>query len=167
MRSIVKNTVICLLVAVALTLSSCSKQGSTRQRREKFQVVSLDKVNGSISEGWRVTLTVANNTASNVRITDADAYIRYNGRKVARVTVDGEVTLPRRKCSQVEVPLRLTLSNPIAAFSLLNRVRKGDYSGITIDYSLSLGAFASHRIFEQEGVSLEQLAHQFNFGLKR
>lgn len=167
MKFLIKHTLLALVVAVSLLLGSCAKQGEPRQRKEKFQIVSLDKVSGSIGEGWRITLTAANNTASNVHITDASAYIRHNGRKIGRVVLDGEVMLPRRRCSQVEVPLRITLSNPIAAFSLLNKVRKGDFSGVTVDYNIAITAFASHRTLEQENVPLEQLAKQFNFGLKK
>ena len=48
-----------------------------------------------------------------------------------------------------------------------NKVRKGDFSGIAIDYSVTVAALASHRTIEGENVSLEQLAKQFNLGLKR
>ena len=71
------------------------------------------------------------------------------------------------RCSQVVVPLRVTLANPIAALGVFNKVRKGDFSGVTVDYNVSVAALTSHRIFEQEGVSLEKLAQQFNFGLKK
>ena len=168
MKRFIKYTLIALVaVVVAVGFTGCSKQGQSRQRRQKFQVVSLDKVSGSMGEQWRVTLTVANNTASNMRITAASAFVRHNGRKIGRLVLDGEVVLPRRRCSQVEVPLRLTLSNPIGALALMNRLRKGDFSGVTVDYSVSVAALMSHRIFEQEGVALDQLARQFNLGLKK
>lgn len=167
MKRFIKYTFLALVIVAALGLSGCANQGQQRQRRQKFQVVSLDKVSGSIGEGWKITLTVANNTISNMRITAASAYIRHNGRKIGRMTLDGEVLLPRRRCSRVEVPLRLTLANPIGALALLNQVRKGDFSGITVDYSVTVSALASHRIFEQENISLEQLAQQFNLGLKK
>lgn len=166
MKKIVKHILLALVIVASLMLGSCAKQGAPRQRKEKFQVVSLDKVSGSINESWKLTLTIANNTASNVHITAASAFIRHNGRKIGRVVLDNEVMLPRRRCTQVVVPLRITLSNPVAAFSLLGKVRKGDFSGITLDYNISIAALASHRTFEQENVSLEQLAKQFNLGLK-
>ena len=168
MKRIVKYLAIFILVVTSLGLSSCAKQeGQPRPRKDKFQVVSLDKVSGSISDGWRITITVANNTASNLRITDASAFVRHNGRKIGRLTLDGDIVLPRRRCSQVEIPLRVTLSNPIAALSTFNKVRKGDFSGIAIDYSVTVAALASHRTIERENVSLEQLAKQFNLGLKK
>lgn len=166
MKSILRNIALCLLVVASLALNSCAKQGEPRHRRDKFQVVSLDKISGSIGDGWKLTLTIANNTLSNMHITNATAYIRHDGRKIGRLTLDGEVILPRRRCSQVVVPLRITLSNPMAAFSLLNKVRKGDFSGVTIDYNVTIAALVSHRTFERKDVSLEQLAKQFNLGLK-
>lgn len=166
MKKIVRYTFLTLCIVALFGLNSCTKQGAERPRREKFQVIAINKVSGSPSEGWRITTTVANNTASNMRITAAEAFIYQNGRKVAKLQLNGEVFLPRRRCSQIEIPLRLTISNPIAAFSTLNRVRKGDFSGISIDYSITLAAFTSHRVFEQKGVSLEELAKQFNLGLK-
>lgn len=168
MKALFKYTLFALCAVVLLGLSSCAKQDDTkRNRKQKFQIVSIDKVSGSLSEGWRVTLTVANNTAMNVKFTAATAFVRYNGRKIGRLVLDGDVLLPRRRCSQVEIPLRLTLSNPIAAFGLYNNLRKGDFAGVSVDYSVSVSSLASHRIFERENVSLEELAKQFNLGLKK
>ncbi len=166
MKRYIRYALLLLIVVATLGMGGCAKQGEMRPRKQKFQVVSLDKVKGSIGEGWRITLTIANNTASNMRITSGTLFLREDGRKVARLLLDGEVVLPRRRCSQVEVPLRITLSNPIAALSALNKIRKGEFRGLSVDYNITVSAFASHRIFEREGVSLLQLAQQFNLGLK-
>ena len=96
MKRFIKHTLFTLIIVAMLGLSGCANQGQPRQRKHKFQVVSLDKVSGSIGEGWKITLTVANNTASNMRITTASAFVRHNGRKIGRITLDGEVFLPRR-----------------------------------------------------------------------
>ena len=164
MKRFSKYTILFLgVIIVGLGLSGCSNQ----QRRAKFQIVSINKVTGSISDGWRLNLTIANNTGSNVRITSGSAFLRQNGRKVARLSLAGEVMLPRRQCSSIDIPLRITLSNPIAAISTLNQIRKGNFSGISVDYNLAISSLVANRTFEQENVSLEQLAKQFNFGLKK
>lgn len=168
MKRFFKYTLVTLVLVATLGLASCSKQaGKERYRRPKFQIVSLDKVTGSIGEKWYLTITVANNTASNMRIMAASAFVTYNGRKIGRLALDGEIVLPRRQCSRVSIPLRLTLSHPMAAISLLNNLRKGDFSGVMIDYSITVSSMVAHRVFEQEGVSLEELVKQFNLGLKR
>lgn len=167
MKRVTRNILIASFIVISLMFGSCAKQDGQRLRRQKFQVVSIDKVRGSISNGWKISLTVANNTASNMRIIATNAFIKNNGKKIGRLSLDGEVFLPRRRCSQVEVPLRITLSNPIAALSVFNKIRKGDFSDITIDYNITIATLTSHRSFEQENVSLEQLAKQFNLGLKK
>ena len=165
MRGVLRYLLIAIVAVVTISLTTgCARKQTPKQ---KFQVVSVDNLSGSISEGWRITLTIANNTASNLRITNASAFVRHNGRRIGRITLNGEILIPRRRCSQVVVPLRVTLANPIAALGVFNKVRKGDFSGVTVDYNVSVAALTSHRIFEQEGVSLEKLAQQFNFGLKK
>lgn len=150
------------LCLVMLGITSCSKP---RAPKQKFQIVSVDGISGSMNEGWRLSLTVANNTASNITLVDGWAELRHQGRNIGRVRLNGEVALPRRKCSRVEVPLRATFS--LGILPHLNKIRKGDYSGLTVDYSLSVKAMHKTRTFEQSGVSLEALARQFNFGLKK
>lgn len=168
MKQLFKHISIIAIAVITLVFGSCSKPGNGgMQRRQKFQVVSIDKVSGSLSDKWRITLTIANNTASNMRISAANAFVRYNGRKVGRFAVENEIVIPRRRCSQIEIPLKITLSNPLTALSVFNKARKGDFSGITVDYSVTVAAFASHRIFERENVALNELATQFNFGLKK
>ena len=151
-----------MLLALSIGMTSCNQH---RAPRPKFQVISLDKVSGTINDGWKLTLTIANNTATKVTITNADATIYYKGRKVGILTLNGEVVLPRRQCSKVEVPLRAKFS--YAALPLLGKVRSGDLTDITVDYSFAISAIARHRTFEQQGVSLEALAKQFNLGLKK
>ena len=151
-----------LLLSLSVGMTSCNQQ---RTPRSKFQVISLDKVSGTLNDGWKLTLTVANNTATKVTITNADATIYYKGRKVGILTLNGEVILPRRQCSKVEVPLRAKFS--YAALPLLGKVRSGDLTDITVDYSFAISAISRHRTFEQQGVSLEALAKQFNLGLKK
>lgn len=167
MKSIVRDIILVLVLVATLSFGGCAKKGEPRQRREKLQVVSVEKVTGSIGKSWCITLTVANNMGVNLRIASGDAYICQDGRKVAYVALDGEVVLPRRRTATIDVPLKVTLSNPMVALALMSKVRKGDYSGITVDYNVMVSALASHRIFEQKNVSVEEVAKQFNLGLKK
>ncbi len=163
MRRFFRHIIPAIIVAfLVVGMTGCNKQ---RTPRPKFQIISLDKVSGSLNDGWQLHLTVANNTATKVTITDADATLYYKGRKVGFLDLNGEVVLPRRQCSKVVVPLRAKFS--YAALPLLGKVRSGDLSGITVDYSFAISALTRHRIFEQQGVALDALAKQFNLGLKK
>lgn len=157
---------ILLLAIVGAILCGTTSCNNRRAPRPKFQIVSIDRVQGGIGRGWQLTITAANNTASTLQVTDGTATIYDRGRKLANITLDGDVSLPRRKCSQVVVPLRLALSNPLGALSVMNRIRKGDYKGITLDYKIAVKAFTSHREVAERGIALEDIAQKFNFGLK-
>lgn len=163
MRGVVRHIVVLLSLCLLLGgATSCNRQRTTKH---KFQVVSVDGLTGSIGQGWNLTLTIANNTGANVHITDGKAMLRYKGRNVGHVALNGEVSLPRRKCSKVDVPLRATFTLNI--LPILGKIRKGDLSGLTIDYELSVRAMSRNRTIEQKAVPLETLAKQFNFGLKQ
>lgn len=154
------------IFAVGLLLCGATSCSQKHTPKPKFQVIAIENIKGSLGKTWSLTLTVANNTARNIHLTNGSADIAYNGRKVARIALDGEVIVPRRQCSKVEVPLRITLANPLSALSVLNKIRKGDYKGITADYSISIGTLTSRRTLAQSGVTIEAIVERFNYKLK-
>ena len=108
MTKFIKYIFIALVALVTLGLGGCKeKEREQKERPDKLEVVSLDKVSGSITEGLRVTLTVKNNSGFNVRITSAEAFLQHKDRKIGRLAMAGEVELPRRSTTQVEVPIRV------------------------------------------------------------
>lgn len=165
MRSIVRQTaLVVLLLVTALTLSGCDAK-QPRKAKQKFQVISIDSVSGSIENGWKIDLTMENNTIHNLVLTKGWVILHHNNRKVAYIRLDSEVKIPRRSRSKISVPVRATLS--LAMMPLLAKVRNGDYSEITIDYSLSARMMSREAKIENYGVPLETLAQQFNSGIKR
>ena len=164
MRRILRYTL--GIIAIGLLLCGATSCTHKRTPKPKFQVIAIENIKGSLGKKWSITLTIANNTARDLHLTDGSADIAYNGRKVARIALDDEVVVARRQCSKVEVPLRITLANPLSALSVLNKIRKGDYKGITADYSISIGTLTSHRTLAQSGVTIEAIVERFNYKLK-
>lgn len=165
MKSLVKHIALILLVAVSLGLSSCNKDKAPRQKPPKFEIVSIDKVSGSMSGDWQVTATLANNSIYNIRILSAQAFLKCDGRKIANVALAKEFSVARRSRVQVVIPLRATLSNSLGALAAIGKISKGDFSNITIDYSVTAGVMASKFTFEEKDITLAQLSKEFNLGL--
>ena len=162
------NYIIIAIVAFStLGLGSCTIQHKASQPKDKLQIVSLDKVKGNLKEGIKATITVENNTAFNLQVSDASAFVMYNGKKIGRIALNGVVALPRRSKSQVEVPLRATLSGPLATVSAINNFRKGNFTGFTVDVSATIATRCKKRTFEKKGISFDELAQQFNIKLKK
>lgn len=162
------NYIIIAIVALStLGLGSCTIQRKASQPKEKLQIVSLDKVKGNLKEGIKATITVENNTAFNLQVSEASAFVMYNGKKIGRIALNGAVALPRRSTTQVVVPLRITLSGPLASISAINNFRKGNFTGFTVDVNATIATRCKKRTFEKKGITFDELAQQFNIKLKK
>ena len=161
MKRFTKYSIVAILLCIAaLGFTSCN----LATKKQKFQVVSIDKVGGSLEDGWKLTLTVANNTSRDIVIMEGWARILHNGGGVGPLRLNGEVVLPRRRCSQIVVPLKVSFS--FKALPLLAKLRRGDYSAFTVDYTMVLQGPFKDRVIEQNTVPLDALAKELNFGLK-
>lgn len=173
MKRSIKYIVIAILAVSTLSLGSCATQNKLdkgtkqekcvkqkkqkRQKKQKLQVISLDKIKGNFKDGIKLVVTVENNTYFNLRVLSAEAHILHNGRKFVRVSVDNEVKIPRRSRSQVEIPLRATVSKNLATLSALNNLRKGVLSGWTLDTKIVVATGISKHTLEENNISLEAL----------
>lgn len=161
----VKYTFLLFAVIALLGLSSCEK----KERPDKLEVVSVERVSSSPDKGsWIVTMTVNNNTLHNVRFKSAIIYLLQNGKKICRLALANEIELPRRSTTQVDVPVRVTLANPLAAVSAVNKVIKGNYEGLTIDYNATLSTRTIKKLdVSDKGVELKELVGSFNSEFKK
>lgn len=167
MKRFFKYIIIAFVALSTLGLESCSIQRKASQPKEKLQILSLDKVKGNLKEGIKATITVENNTAFNLQVTEATAFLMYNGKKIGRVALNGTVALPRRATTQVVAPLRITLSGPLASISAINNFRKGNFTGFTIDVNATVATRCKKRTIERKGLTFDELAQQFNIKLKK
>ena len=88
MKRFFKYIIIAFVALSTLGLESCSIQRKASQPKEKLQILSLDKVKGNLKEGIKATITVENNTAFNLQVTEATAFLMYNGKKIGRVAIN-------------------------------------------------------------------------------
>lgn len=167
MRSIVRYFIVVLLAAVTLGLGGCDKQKEKREKPPKLDVVSVDKLSGSMVGDCFLTLTIANNTAFKVTITSGELAIKYGGRKIGQVASRGGFTLPPRKHTQVTLPLRVSLASSLNALSAANSIRQGKLEKITIDYKVVAKILSSEFTISEENLTLEDLNKELNLGLKK
>ena len=178
MKRTIKYIAIAIIAISTLSLGSCATQNKLdkgvkkekcekqkkqkKEKKQKLQFISFDKIKGNFKEGIKFVVTVENNTCFNLRITAAEANIVHSGRTVARISVDREIKLPRRSRSQIEIPLRATVSRNLASLAALNNLRKGIFSGWTLDTKINVATGISKHSFEEKNVSLENLIKQLD-----
>ena len=178
MKRTIKHIAIAIIAISTLSLGSCATQNKLdkgvkqekcekqkkqkKEKKQKVQFVSFDKVKGNFKEGIKLVVTIQNNTCFNLRITSAEANVLHNGRTFGRISVDKEIKLPRRSRSQVEIPLRATVSRNLGSLSALNNLRKGIFSGWTLDAKINVATGISKHSFEEKNISLENLIKQID-----
>lgn len=131
-----------------------------REKKEKLQFISVDKFTGNFREGFKLYVTVENNTIFNLRLTSAAVHLSHNGRRFGRVAVTSEVKLPRRSRTQLEIPLRATIATNIASISAIQNLLNGVFSGWTIDMEATVATGIGKFSFEEKNVPLETLIKQ-------
>lgn len=153
-----------LLAIASLVASGCSIERDINKRdTEKVQFISFDKVRGGFKEGFRVTITATNNTICNIRLTEATANLMHNGKKIGVVSLKEEVVLPRRRTSQIEIPVRLTLANARTALSLLGGLKGGNLPNFTVDLSITAKTALLKRTLEKRDIPLNELSALFDY----
>ncbi len=95
---------------------------------DKIRIHSFEGVSGNLSDGMILKLRVVNETGYNITLTDcrADGYL--DGGALISATLKREVVVPRRSDSVIEVPVGISLLNPIGAFSAMALIQKKDFS---------------------------------------
>lgn len=151
-------------IAVLLTLCGCNKENMRQRITEKLRIESLEKVSGNLADGWIITLRVKNMTNYTPVLTDGTAEVRLNDRKVARVRLSDKVAIPKRSENvAIEVPVGITLSNPLQAYALWNAVRKGNYNGIDVSIDAHVKVAGATRPIVADRVPLETLMRKLGY----
>lgn len=151
-------------IAVLLTLCGCNKENMRRRITEKIRVESLEKVSGSLSDGWVITLRVKNMTRYTPVVTDGTGEVYLNNRKVAVARLADKITVPKRSESvAIDVPINVTLSNPLQALSLWNAVRKGNYKGIDVSLDGHVKVAGMTKPITADHVPLETLMQKLGY----
>ena len=114
----------------------------------KFAIESIDGFEGSFNSGWKLNLQVRNDSAYSPRIIAAKANLYSGESRMASVTLTEPVEIPKRSVTSLALPLKLSLSNPILALSLLSRFKQGNFEGLQANLSLTFEIMGVTRTIE-------------------
>ncbi len=115
---------------------------------KRLRVHSFEGLSGSISEGMVMRLRVVNDLGYSITFAEGDADIYMDNMPLLAASLRDKVVLPRRSDSVVEVPLNLTISNPIMAISALSLIRKKDFSRFTVAFDGAVEALGRKELFK-------------------
>lgn len=182
-----KRTILHILLVVAFvaTLSGCAKrrnrqepipevpQQSVPQQRpaitpppsaatSKVAILSFDGITGSLSDGLRVLLTVRNDSAAKITLSQARLVAHATSSEIATATLIEPVELARHTTAQVSLPMRLTLHNPLYAAILLGSIRGGATPDISVSLEAEVSALGAKRKIAIDRMPLADILKKLN-----
>ena len=121
-----------LLLALPLWLGSCIKQDDiTLHEVENVSVQGFSRID--------LTLKVENSSGSKLRIEDARLDLQRGQMSLVDLMLSQPVIIPRKSINSIPVSLRLKLSNPLGALSLISDL-KSTVSQLTVSGEITAKA---------------------------
>ena len=126
------------VLSAALCMAGCAADAGRGPSVTDVRVTEIEFPDGEEIPS-RITLAVTvENPSRGVKILGGRLRIYYRGRRVAMFTLAEKVKIPRRRTSEVTVPLRVNVAHNSAAMSLRAAVRRRDAGDIGIEPEISV-----------------------------
>lgn len=134
-RMVKKWLTMSLLMAVLLSLGSCSNTMQKMRRKVKFE--GIESVTPTSLSTIQIEVRIKNQTAYNLYLQDAVAHLYYRDREIGSLRLQEQVKIPRRTESEVfRSNWLVDVGNPLSLLPILGKVRQGDWSELWVDLEM-------------------------------
>ena len=134
MKMIQRYSVYVLLLAVAVSLSSCRRAVEKARRNIRFE--GIERVERQGLTGAEVVVRVMNDTGYKLVLDAAEMGVYYAGGRVGTVVLREAVEVPRRTTDSFRTLWQLKISDPLALYVLARKVKSGDLSQVEVSYAV-------------------------------
>ncbi len=155
MMKMKKFLMIFSVLVATLALASCSME----------QKLTYKGVDDFAFDPWtRFTLYVRvdSDLRKDVEVKSMNGTIYYRGREIGTTELDGKLVLPAKQEKSVAVPLRIKLTNPLVATSIMADAQNAIYD-IMFDVEAEVKYRKAERIISRENVALYQFLPNFAY----
>ena len=125
-----RYSVYVLLLAVAVSLSSCRRAVEKARRNIRFE--GIERVERQGLTGAEVVVRVMNDTGYKLVLDAAEMGVYYAGGRVGTVVLREAVEVPRRTTDSFRTLWQLKISDPLALYVLARKVKSGDLSQVEV-----------------------------------
>lgn len=150
-----------LNITVAIVILMLSLPGCIREDSIVFRGISDVEISMQGSPSLEAVLSVENTSQRNITIRDAAFTVSgRDGNRIGKVMVGGELSLPKRSVTQLCVPLKLSLDNPLRALAVVGDI-DGNAPFLFISGSVTVKAGCIRKKFVFEKVPLSEFIRYF------
>ena len=159
-----RYSVYVLLLAVAVSLSSCRRAVEKARRNIRFE--GIERVERQGLTGAEVVVRVMNDTGYKLVLDAAEMGVYYAGGRVGTVVLREAVEVPRRTTDSFRTLWQLKISDPLALYVLARKVKSGDMSQVDVSYPVEWrGCMASVKI-SRERMPLSDFLNTFGLTIE-
>lgn len=145
------------LFATVILLSSCVSA-------DKIKVLDVSEPLTKSPTEFVLSVTVENNNGQNIKLKDAKFDISLDGRVLARAITGETIVIPRKRTSEIEIPIRLSIRDLVGIVALSQDADRIDQ--LKISGSVIVKAGMLRKRYEVDNVSLIGIAPMLYFNNK-
>ena len=151
------------LLFCALLFANCTPRKVANQIQEKVAVEAVENITGSLSGGWVVTLRVRNDTGYQPTLQSAEADIFFSGTQTVHASLMAPITLPKHRISSIDIPLEISVQNPLKALSLLMQLSTQNYNGVEFSLTSTIELMGIKKDISIEKSSVQTILNQLGY----
>lgn len=159
MRKMKRYVLLLLLVWAVLPMTSCRR--AIEKARENIRFEGVEKVEPQGLTGVDVFLRIDNGTGYKLVLNDAHMEVFYAGSRVATVLLREGVEVQRHTTASVPTRWQLKISDPLALYVMMRKLRAGDPSRIDVSFAAEGRGGPAPVKIEREKMPLTEFLHTF------
>ena len=129
-----RSLCILLLLAAALSLSSCRR--AAEKARKNIRIEAVEKFERHGMTGAEMVLRVMNNTGYKLSLQKAGMDVYFAGSPVGSIRLKEGVEVARRSTQSVSTQWQLRIADPLALYVLTKKLGEGDLSQVAVSYAV-------------------------------
>lgn len=145
------------LIVIFMLLSLCSCHRSLKDIQQQVGFIGIESMSGSPLDTLTLNMKVRNQTGFRIGVENARATLHSSGSTLATATLAEPVTIMKGDTVSVRCRLKIGVSNPLAAFSLITGMRNGNAAGLTVDVEATLKVAGFSRQIERKNIPLDRI----------
>ena len=159
-----RYSVYVLLLAVAVSLSSCRRAVEKARRNIRFE--GIERVERQGLTGAEGVVRVMNDTGYKLVLDAAEMGVYYAGGRVGTVVLREAVEVPRRTTDSFRTLWQLKISDPLALYVLARKVKSGDLSQGEVSYAVEGRGGPAHEKISRERMPLSDFLNTFGLTIE-
>lgn len=130
--------------------------------RDRVVFEGFSRVTHLSTSGMNLWVEVTNRSCWRMVVAEAEVDIYVDGTKRLTISLRDRVVVPRKRTTEVLVPLRVTSHSMFSIVGIIGRIATGNRDDITIDYRVRAGTPLFKRTIAQQGIPIEVLLEQLS-----